>query len=186
MLWHTHTYTHTVVLIVQVCGQFESMHYIFPMNFQKHQSHIVCNLQLSVEATSASLWRFSFVHSDWSSVPFKEGRTSKTSQYSRLRHVQTSSNHNFFFWQWRTQFLKEKKKKTVKFQSSSSLRADVLCFDACWNPSHTFLSSLNTLLLFSNGVLGFLSPPWYSIGTVLDNVKDTKNNKYKRQLGYQS
>lgn len=36
------------------------------------------------------------------------------------------------------------------------------------------------IVVVFNGVLRFLSPPWYSIGTVLDNVKDTKEQQIKK------
>lgn len=104
-----HALANTEVPIVHKCRPVESMQYIFPMNLQKKQKN---------SPTSPGIFSFLFEVTTASpsgliGLQFSLKRAGRviTSQYSRLRHVQTSSNHKIFlcFRQWRTE--KEKKKK---------------------------------------------------------------------------
>lgn len=107
-------------------------------------------------------------------IPFKESRASKTSCYNRLhilyRHQATT---RFFFWQWKTQFFK----KQLSF--IHHLHKNLLFVLWCMLESILYIPRQPTYVVVFNGVLRFLSPPSYSIGTVLDNVNDTMNKKIK-------
>lgn len=68
--------------------------------------------------------------------------------------------------------------KKKKFHSSSSQKAPFLLgFDGIWSVVYIPGQPTYIVVVVLNGVLRFLSPPWYSIGTVLENVNDTKNAK---------
>lgn len=46
---------------------------------------------------------------------------------------------------------------------------------------HSMAAYIHCYRCFSNGVLRSLPPPWYSIGTVLEHVKDENNCKKKKR-----
>lgn len=172
--------THTEVLIVRVCGPVESMQYIFPMHFQKNESKSSSNPQLLREVTTGSLRWSPCVRFESPSVHLKRAGRVETSIADCTSCTDIKQPQDFF-----SLFLKIKDtffffffRKTVKFLSSPSQKT-FLCFDVGVCLVHSWAAYIHCCCCF-NGVLRFLSPPLYSIGTVLDNVKDTKEQQIKK------
>lgn len=97
---------------------------------------------------------------------FEESRASKNKPVQQTAHlVQTLSNHiiSFVFVFEQSSIIHHLHKMPL-FCASMPVGIGLI---------HSWAAYIHCCCCCFNGVLRFLSPPWYSIGTVLDNVKDT-------------
>lgn len=170
MLRHTHT--HTEVLIVQVCvAQWKACSIYISNELSKKTKFFIFLLKPVYDGHLAS----TLIGSS------EESRASKNKPViadctSRTDIKQPQDFFFYGFWQWwRTQLKKTKKQSSFIPYLHKKAPFFVLW---CVLMSVLYIPGQPTyIVVVFNGVLRFLSPPWYSIGTVLDNVKDTKNNK---------
>lgn len=125
-------------------------------------------------------------------VQLKSGLTSSEQQQKRqhawLHHIQILSHKVFLFvllFDTVETCIYIFFKKRVKCYSFTLQKWFWVCalMDDSFCLVHSIVAYIHCYhCCFWNGVLRFLPPPWYRIGTVLDNVKDKKMSKKKKEF----